>query len=364
MKQGQTLVEFAQQIEREQRNQMDFVADTDRITMHAGTAGRPFLELENHGTLDLTQHAQNQLFSHLKIPKKFSDLMTNETATQREREALVECANARMQGHPSKRLVRAYEDSRQCRAILSNRYRRLDNFDLVTNVLPVLHRAPDLQIASCQVTDRKLFLKATFPRIQGEIVPGDVVRSGVCISNSEVGVGRLVIEQFVERLICKNGMVAGSNMKRNHVGRNVETTEDVERLFRDETMALDDQAFWMKVQDVVASTLDSAHFEQTLAKLRESTEQRIADPIGTVERLGNRFSLNEQDQAGILTKLLTGDSLLHSNDLHLTRYGLIQAVTAHSQDVDDYEAATDFETLGGRILDLSPTEWSVIEKAA
>jgi hypothetical protein len=214
------------------------------------------------------------------------------------------------------------------------------------------------------VTDRKLFLKVIFPRIQGEIARGDIVQSGVSIQNSEIGVGRLSIELFVNRVVCTNGLVVGSSMKRNHVGRNISTTEDVERLFRDETMAIDDKAFWMKVQDVVASTLDAAHFEQTIAKLRESTEQHIANPIGTVEQLANKYSLNEGDKNGILTKLLQGDSMLHSNGLHNTRYGLIQAVTAHSQDVDDYESATDFETLGGRILDLSPTEWKVIDAEA
>jgi hypothetical protein len=46
----------------------------------------------------------------------------------------------------------------------------------------------------------------------------------------------------------------------------------------------------------------------------------------------------------------------------LSGYGLVNAVTHYSQEVEDYDRATDFEVLGGRI-DLSSREWGELALA-
>jgi hypothetical protein len=51
----------------------------------------------------------------------------------------------------------------------------------------------------------------------------------------------------------------------------------------------------------------------------------------------------------VLHHLITGGDL--------SGYGLVNAVTAYSQEVTDYQRATDFEELGGRLLDLSAQGW-------
>ena len=48
----------------------------------------------------------------------------------------------------------------------------------------------------------------------------------------------------------------------------------------------------------------------------------------------------------------------------LSQWGLVNAVTRYSQDVDNYDRATELETLGGKIVDLKPTEWQPIAEAA
>ncbi len=46
----------------------------------------------------------------------------------------------------------------------------------------------------------------------------------------------------------------------------------------------------------------------------------------------------------------------------LSAYGLVNAVTHYSQDVEDYDRATEFEALGGRLIELTAGEWkSVVE---
>ena len=47
----------------------------------------------------------------------------------------------------------------------------------------------------------------------------------------------------------------------------------------------------------------------------------------------------------------------------LSGYGLVNAVTHYSQDVEDYDRATEFEALGGKLIELAPTEWKGLAHA-
>src|SRR5207244_7939357 len=105
-----------------------------------------------------------------------------------------------------KRLIRTLDGN--VRAVLSDRYRRLDNFDLAENVLPILQRLPDARFESVELTETRMYLKVVTPSVRYEIAPGDVVQAGVVIANSEVGQGTLSVQPLVFRLVCKNGLIA------------------------------------------------------------------------------------------------------------------------------------------------------------
>ena len=81
-----------------------------------------------------------------------------------------------------------------------------------------------------------------------------------------------------------------------------------------------------------------------------------ARDVATVEVLANRYTLNDTERAGVLRHLIIeGD---------LSGYGLVNAVTHYSQDVEDYDRATEFEALGGKLIELAPTEWKGLAHAA
>jgi hypothetical protein len=48
----------------------------------------------------------------------------------------------------------------------------------------------------------------------------------------------------------------------------------------------------------------------------------------------------------------------------LSAYGIVNAVTHYSDDVANYDRATEFETLGGKLIELSSREWSEMAEAA
>ena len=43
---------------------------------------------------------------------------------------------------------------------------------------------------------------------------------------------------------------------------------------------------------------------------------------------------------------------------------MVNAVTHYLQDVEDYDRATEFEALGGKLIELAPNDWKELAQAA
>jgi hypothetical protein len=188
--------------------------------------------------------------------------------------------------------------------------------------------------------------------------PGDIVQAGVVVSNSEVGHGTLSVQPLIYRLRCLNGLIVPDfSLHKTHVGRSIGNVADTITVFKDDTLQADDKAFFLKVRDVVEAAVSEATFLQAAQKLQKTLHIPLTgDPVKTVEVLANRYALNEQERAGVLRHLIA--------DADLTGYGLVNAVTHYSQEVDDYDRATEFEALGGRLIELPQNEWKSLAEAA
>ena len=191
-----------------------------------------------------------------------------------------------------------------------------------------------------------MYLKVINKRMKAEVTVGDVVQAGFCISNSEIGMGSLRVEPLIYRLVCKNGLIVKDYAKKKyHVGRQVEGEENAYEIYSDETLAQDDKAFFMKVQDIVRCAVDESKFMLTVDKMRESMNIPLEhDPVKEVELLADKFQLNQSEQGDVLRQLFKGGDN--------SRYGLFNAVTAASQLSPSYERATTLERIGGEILAL------------
>ncbi len=349
MKQGRTLTELAQEIERAEIAKKDFIADTRKIAMSSTDSGIR-LNIGGQESTGVNDYAHGQIAERIKIPRQYYRRMQDEAP-----ELLIENVNHWFQHKPERRMVRTLDGN--TRAFLSDRYRPLDNFDLLTAVLPILADVPDMQMVSCETTERRMYIKALFPRQQMEVKQGDVVQSGIVISNSEIGAGSLRVEPLVYRLVCLNGMIGGSALKKYHVGRGYDVSGDGSfEIFRDATMEADDKAFWMKTQDTIRAALDDAAFRRLVGSMQEALEVRIeADPVVVVEKTAKKFSLTDGERGDVLRHLIEGGDL--------SQYGLMNAVTRTSQDVQDYDRATDLERLGGTIIELPKRDWNVLATA-
>ena len=349
MKTGKSLSELAQEIQRQQETKKDYIADTRKIHMTCSTPDNsPQLDIEGVDSLQkITDNCHAQFADRLKIPKGYYDRMRNDYP-----ELLVDNVNGWLKKNPAKRLVRTLDGN--ARAFLSDRYRPLDNFDFLENTLPILSDN-GCDIVSCEVTDNRLFVKALIPKVEGEIEKGDIVQSGIVLSNSEVGAGSLRVEPLIYRLACLNGMIAESALKKYHLGKSNGNGDDdkIYQLLHDDTKAQTDKALWMQVRDIVESAFKVDIFNAYLEKLRSATLDKIgADPIKVIEKVKKTYSLSDGEKTSILTHLIQGGSL--------TRYGLANAITRTANDLDDYHRATEFERLGGKIIELPKSDYQVL----
>ena len=344
MKTGKTLTEMAQALEAQQTQKKDFVADTRALAMTP--TGQ--LAISNGTTQEfaITPHAHRQIGDHIGIPAKYYDRMRVEAP-----ELLQSNVNHWFKEQPEHRMIRTLGTN--ARAFLSRRYRRLDNFDLAEAVLPTLLEMNGARVMSCELTETRMYIKVVTSRIQADVKVGDAVQAGICVSNSEIGMGSLRVEPLIYRLVCTNGMVSPDRSARNrftHLGRAAADTPDAYELFSDETLEADNTAFFLKVQDLVRDAVDRTKFERLVEQMRETTERQIeGNPVKAVEVLSNKFKLQQSESSGVLQHLIRGGDL--------SQWGLLNAVTRMAQDVESYDRATELEELGSAVMTLPAKQW-------
>jgi Domain of unknown function (DUF932) len=350
MKSGRTLQELAAELDRQSTTKRDYLADTRALRLEAtADADSPVILQGVNGGLPLRPTAHAQLAEALRIPKPYYDRMLADAP-----DLLATNANRWLAAQPARKLVRTLDG--QVRAVLSDSYRPLDNLDLAEAVLPKLI---DLQatVVSGEVTESRFYLKAVTARIRGEVKPGDVVQAGIVVSNSEIGQGALRVEALDYRLVCLNGMIREAAVRKAHLGRSggrgLDAVEDAREFYRDETRAADDRAFFLKVQDAAAALFDPVRFNNRLAQYAEAAVKPItADPVQVVEATARRFRFTETERSSVLQHLIKGGDL--------SAWGLANAVTRAAADLDPYDRATEFDALGGKVIELPAADWKAL----
>ena len=337
MKLGRSLTELATEIQRQAQSKADFIANTRQLQMLEDGKS---LALESQGEFSVTDLALSQIGERVGIPTKYLRKMQEEAP-----QLLATNVNHWFGERPETRMVRTLDGT--ARAFLSNRYMRVDNYDVAETALPVLLNTAGLRIASCEVTENRLYIKAVTDRVQREVK----------ISNSEVGLGSVLVSPFAHFLLYTNGIVREGGKRWNHIGRHADEKDEVYALLTDETRQADDKALLLKVRDTIRASLDEGLFTRWVDRLEGTTERKLeGDVTKAVEVLSNRLSLTQDEQSSVLRHLIEGGDL--------SQYGLINAVTRPAEDAKSYDRATELEMAGATVLDLKPTEWRDLALAA
>lgn len=335
MKTAMTAEQLVAEVSRQAQARRDFIVPSRAFEMsddaaHLNVAGETF---------GINSLAHGQIAEEIGFRRDLYDRLRTEHA-----DLAAHNVNYLMGKRPAaeKRLVRTLDGN--ARAVLTNRYRCIDNLGLIEQLLPVLMQRPDLRFESADVTERRLYLKVVSEQLVGEVKVGEPFQAGLIIQNSEVGAGAWMIAPFTKVLSCKNGATYTSlGQRQAHIHKGYDGDEaEARELFTDETREADDRAFFLKARDIIAGTLTQATLAQLTGKLREAAGEPVeGDVVKIVEVTADKYGLNETERGNVLNNLIKSGEL--------SRWGVAQAFTRAAQDAATYDRASELETIGGEI---------------
>jgi hypothetical protein len=381
MKQGRTLPNLAAELERQASMKRDFLAPASQLTVQSN--GHTALHLKE--AFAVGDIAHGQLAEYLGIPKGFYDRLRNATGDLR-----VPLGNATAISLPEAddRQLRMQEDAPlfdvvvnrllasktgdtrlvrtldgKARAFLSDTFNpdldNLDVFKVAARALEESGLCPE-DVVSCEVTERRLYLKVVSPRLEAVIEPANllnphgllkepqVVQAGFVLMNSETGLGSLAIHQVVYKLMCQNGWIKEEAYRQRHLGKTLQADEEGS-LYKSDTRQAEAKARLLKIRDHIADALSEQKFRALVGQMQTTTEIRLEGKVEEiVEVTGRKFGLNVGEKESVL------QNLIEAADLSM--WGLSNAITLTAQSVASYDRATELEAIGGRFFGLPAAE--------
>lgn len=256
----------------------------------------------------------------------------------------------------------AIENRGVLRAVLSPRYRTIDDFDVLLAMLKGLNQSgidltPDNFKAD--LTPRRMIVRVRAPQVEAlapELLKGyrspyrsageesPIVFAGFRMTNSEVGGGAFSITPEITVLACDNGMTITKKATREvHLGG--ELPEGIQ--WSDETRRRNVELVASKTADTVRSFLSTGFLETTIKELEADAGVELADPAATITAVAKDKAMlfSDTEAAGILGMFVRGGQM--------TSGGVLHAVTAFSQTVPDADRAHDLETKAVRAMAIA-----------
>jgi hypothetical protein len=368
MKLGKSLVELAQEVERQAEAKRDFVASTKEMRLiHTDDDG---VELALGGAggeqFKIGATAHDQIAEQAGIPVAYYRRML-----AKEPGLLTHNVNTWFGEEPQTRMLRTLDG--KARALRSDKFRPLDNYELLEAALPAL-QASSLDIVSCEVDERRLYVKAVDRAIQRHIpngfrmgdgshqmfkVPNGEVIPAIQISNSEIGYGSLSVTGGWLDHGCTNlaWMFKERSLRKNHVGARLDIGDELYKVLTSEAREATDKAIWLQFRDAVKAAISEDGFDALVATLTEAASDKLGDDVvKVVDVTAKRFALSDGARQSVLRHLIEGGDL--------SRFGLANAVTSAANEAEAYDVATELESVGGKIIELPRSEWRELAKAA
>lgn len=350
MKQGRTLTQLQTEVMRRENEAKDYIVSTEKMQFINGDK-LSFGEQE----YGITDTAHSQIGTYLGIPSGYYNKMRRESP-----QLLTENVNHWLhRTMPADKMVRTLDGN--VRAFLTDKYKIIDNMQVLRVALPIISALNGASIESCEVTESNMYIKIVSERLKKEVRKGDIVQAGVIISNSEVGLGCVKISPLVYRLVCTNGMVVGSSagqrLRKYHRGKRLVAAEDLSVVRGD--MDGDEKSLAEKIHNAIHSAVDMAILDDVVRTMREATEAELdgeAEAMAIVELVAKDYRITIEESQGVFGRLQeSGD---------YTLYGLSNAITRYAQDVIRYDRSTELEMIGYNVLVMSKGKWSAYREKA
>lgn len=259
------------------------------------------------------------------------------------------------------RVLRSDSGGGIARAILSDRYSRIDNLDILLAALDGIRTSGvNIEVTGADVTDRRMYLRvrcrevavmapalleryrSPFDGRAGKDLP--LVFGGFLISNSETGCGAFTIAPRLEVQACTNGVVLNvAKMRRVHVGSKVEDDGVIEWSEATQKAVLD--VISAKTTDAVKAYLDPDFVTRMIRELEDVAGKPVDNPDITIKAVATKLRFSEEHRVSILNHFIKGADL--------TVGGVLHAVTSVAQTLHDADAAYELESVGVQAMRIA-----------
>lgn len=225
-----------------------------------------------------------------------------------------------------------------CRAMLSNRYNILDNYDVLFVALKAIKEAGvNVKIQEAKVTEKRMYLHIVAPEIEieaNELLKdyigrkdrqgiGNGIISGLSISNSEVGMGTFEICPKAMILKCLNGAIDRSAaVKRVHLGAKMDESVVT---WSQGTRNKNYELIMEMTKDAVKTFLSKDYLGNFVNRLERAKGIEIQNPEGIVEHLSKDMGIVDDSQRSSILRHFLGDG-------DTSGLGVINAITRVAQD--------------------------------
>jgi hypothetical protein len=236
------------------------------------------------------------------------------------------------------------------RALLSDRYRTIDNYDVLMATLTGVRAAGvEVDIDGADLSDRRMSVRLTCPEVTAyadEILGGyrspfsgetgsdnPTVFAGLVVKNSETGGGAFTIVPRLVVQVCNNGLqLTKDAMRAIHLGGKLD--EGVIK-WSDDTQRQELELVTSKTRDAVATFLDIDYMKAKITELQELAGVDVTKPADTIQRVGRKVGWSETEQDEILSHFIKGGQT--------TALGVAQAVTSVAQTTDSPDRQDELE---------------------
>ena len=374
--QNQSLAALLRQVQDQAARKQDYTAPTNQLQVvtaadpaatGSGSANRTSVILEGAGGVPTqTLQANPVAFDQLAV-KAGLDVRTARRL-QSDYPDVLDLALNRIHGQePRSAMLRTFDngDGRgELRAVVSDKFKTFDHPDLLESVLPVLIESDaEWQIVSADITDKRLYARFKSLAITGHgAAVGDLMAQGVSVSNSETGHGSVSVAQLVWTLLCLNGMQTANKNRTAHLTSS-RSDGDTWAMLTDESKRLDNAALSSKLRDITANYASREMFESVLEQFRSAAGDLVQNGMpaaqAAVEALGGVLKLSRAETSSVLDGLMLTIQQDGYRGQPLSRATMVNAVTASAHQADA-DSVTDWQVLGGKVLDLPANQWAAI----
>jgi len=251
------------------------------------------------------------------------------------------------------------ENKGYARAILSDRYNVIDNFDVLFATLEAVKESGlNLKIEDngCDLTESKMYIRFILPDVEinapdllknykspkgGGSSVGDGIITGFVITNSELGQGSFSISPRAVVLKCSNGMVFKNDaFGKIHLGGKMGEFSQID--WSEETKRKNYELIQAQVKDAVKKFTSEDFLASKISELNEYAEVDLKHPIETVKNVSKFLNITEEKEKSILDFFMRGGDF--------TAMGVSQALTFYAHETKDADEAHEMESVAIDIL--------------